>query len=338
MSRARRRTITGALLVAAVAAAGWVWLDRVLDEPYRGWPGAHVDVTVEPGMAARAVARRLREAGVVRDERLLLGWLWWTGKTGGIHVGEYRFDRPRSVREVTDIVVGGRVLLHPLTVPEGATRWQVAAAIAAAGFDDEDPALRATMAIELVADLDPLADSLEGYLFPETYMAPRSAGARELVGAMVARFREIWTPLRRARADALGMSVRQVVTLASLIEAETPTGAERQLVSAVFHNRLERGMLLQTDPTVIYAKKLAGRHDRTIYRSDLERDSPYNTYLVAGLPVGPIGNPRAASIDAALQPAEVEYLYFVSRKDGTHAFSRTLAEHNRLVDEYRRSR
>lgn len=335
------RRVLGWVLVLVVVAAGGLalaaWaLDDALGEPYRSWEGEAVDFVVEPGMSAERVASELAERGVLRDPRLLVGWLWWTGRTGALQAGEYRFSQERSVREVAEILVGGRVLLRPVTVPEGSTRWQVARAIADAGFGGEDVALEATERIDLIGDLDPLARDLEGYLYPDTYMTPASHEADDLVEAMVAAFREIWTEERAARAAELGMSMREVVTLASIVEAETPVAEERPIVSGVFHNRLELGMKLQTDPTVIYAKRALGNPDRTIYRSDLARDSPYNTYVVAGLPIGPIGNPRAASIDAALWPAEVEYLYFVSRNDGTHVFSRTLTEHNRMVQQYQR--
>lgn len=324
-------------VIAGVAAIGTYLVRQRLEQPWRAWEGEHADVIVEPGMGASAVGARLVEAGVLEDRRLLVGWLWWTGKTGQIHAGQYRFRQPRSVVEVADILVSGRVLLLPVTIPEGATRWDVARFLSAAGFGDYDTALLATEAVELIEDLDPEAKTLEGYLYPETYMAPATDGAMELVESMVQRFRQMWTAQRQDLARELGMSVRDVVTLASIVEAETPAAHERTVVSAVFHNRLRLGMLLQTDPTVIYAMKVAGRHERTIRKSDLARDSPYNTYVVSGLPIGPIGNPRAASIDAALRPDDVDYLYFVSRNDGTHMFSRTLSEHNRNVNRYQRN-
>jgi len=237
---------------------------------------------------------------------------------------------------VAGTLTTGRGLLRPVTVPEGSTRWEVARAVERAGFGSYAAALAATERSELIADLDPEAVTLEGYLYPETYMAAASDGPDEIIEAMVGRFRSHWTAQRRSGAARVGLGLRQLVTLASIVEAETPASYERALVSAVFHNRLRRGMMLQTDPTVIYAKLLAGFEDRTIRRSDLRRDSPYNTYVIAGLPAGPIGNPRAASIDAALHPADVDYLFFVSRNDGTHAFSRTLSEHNRWVNLYQR--
>lgn len=335
-----KRWLASAVVASIVglggAAAGAWWVQVQLSVPYRGWEGQHVDVEVASGMAAATVARRLQEAGVVRDARLLTGWLWWTGTTGDVQAGGYRFSEARDVRQVASVLVTGRVRLRPVTVPEGSTRWDVARAMARGGLGDFDALLAGTASAIRIADIDPEADSLEGYLYPDTYMIAETATASDLIDAMIDRFRSVWTPERRARAQRSGLSVRQVITLASIIEAETPAAYERPLVSAVFHNRLRLGMLLQTDPTVLYAKQLAGKDERIIRRSDLERDSPYNTYRVSGLPSGPIGNPRAASIDAALLPANVDSLYFVSRNDGTHAFSRTLAEHQRWVNLYQR--
>lgn len=326
--------------VAIVAVVGTLalrsWIDQRLDRPYLSAPGGVVDVEIEPGMAARELARRLAAAGVVAEARDLVWWLWWTERAGDVHAGEYRFDAAVSVRQVADVITEGRVRLYPVTLPEGSTRWQAAAAIAAAGFGTVDEALAATERVELIADLDPDADTLEGYLFPDTYLVPVATTPAEIVALMVRAFHAAWTPEREARTEALGWQPRDVVILASLIEAETSSPDERTVVSAVFHSRLERGMLLQTDPTVLYARWLAGKDGRTIYMSDLQRDSPYNTYLYAGLPAGPIGSPRDASIHAALYPAETDYLYFVSRNDGTHAFSRTLREHNEFVNQFQR--
>lgn len=326
--------------MAVVAAVGaWAlsgWTDQRLDQLYLGASGGVADVEIEVGMAAGEAAARLAAAGVVAEASDLVWWLWWTERAGDVQAGEYRFAAPVSVRQVADVITQGRVRLYPVTLPEGSTRWQAAAAIVAAGFGEIDEALAATERIELIVDLDPDAGTLEGYLFPETYLVPAATSPAEIVALMVGAFRDAWTAERAVRAEALGFGVRDVVILASLIEAETPSSDERVMVSAVFHNRLERGMLLQTDPTVLYARWLAGKDGRTIYMSDLQRDSPYNTYLYAGLPAGPIGSPRDASIHAALYPAESGYLYFVSRNDGTHAFSLTLREHNESVNQYQR--
>ena len=186
----------------------------------------------------------------------------------------------------------------------------------------------------LIADLDPDATDLEGYLFPETYQLARHETAAALVGAMVERFRVVFTDDLRGRAEAAGFTARQTVALAAIIEKEAGARDERPLVAAVYRNRLRIGMPLQADPTVIYALQKAGTYDGNLRRADLVFDSPYNTYRYGGLTPGPIAAPGEASLVAALSPADVPYLYFVSRNDGTHAFANTLAEHNANVRRF----
>src|SRR5207302_4584821 len=185
-----------------------------------------------------------------------------------------------------------------------------------------------------IRGLDPAARTLEGYLFPETYSVPRHTDAAHLVRLMVERFKHVFTPDLKAAADAWGLSVRQVVTLASIVEKETARAEERPLVAAVYENRLRIGMGLQCDPTVIYALQLAGRYTGNLHRDDLAMDSPYNTYRYPGLPPGPIASSGRASLDAAVHPAAADFLYFVSRNDGSHVFARTLDEHNRNVQKF----
>ena len=319
----------GARLVVGIATG-------VLDAPYRGYGEPSTRVVVARGSTADEIARQFADAGVIRDARALRWWLRVTGRAGQVQAGEYRFTEPHSVRQVADVLVEGRVALRPVTIPEGATRWQVAEALAAADFGSHEEVLAATAMPTPIADLDPEAVNLEGYLFPDTYLAPRNASAKDLVDMMVERFRQVWTASRQAQAARRDLSVRSLVTLASLVEAETKLAHERPLVAAVFANRLERRMLLQCDPTLLYALRMEGRTDRNIRRSDFANESPYNTYRFAGLPPGPIANPGEASLDAALSPAVVDYLYFVARNDGSHAFSRTLREHNAKVIEYQR--
>jgi UPF0755 protein len=187
-------------------------------------------------------------------------------------------------------------------------------------------------------DLDPVATTLEGYLFPDTYDVPQSPeAARALALRMLERFREVIEP-QLPKIQERGLTVRQVVTLASIVELETARSFERARIAAVFLNRLKRGMPLQTDPSVIYALKLAGRWDGNIRKQDLEIDSPYNTYKRRGLPPGPLGSPGREAILAVLEPADTKELYFVSRNDGSHEFSETLADHNRAVNRYQRRR
>ncbi len=310
--------------------------ETMLDTPYGLAGSPPRDVTIARGVSAAEVADTLQAAGVVRSATTLRWWLRYSDTAGRIHVGEYRFSGPLSVRQVADIITEGRVLLLPVTVLDGATRWQVAEALSEAGFGSYDEAWDATGDVAMIAGLDSAATDLEGYLFPDTYHAPRHSSAADIVSMMVARARRVWTEERQARAAELGFDVRQTVTFASLIEAETGLAEERRIVSGVYHNRLGQRMLLQCDPTLLYALLLDGRTDRNIRRADFANESPYNTYKFQGLPPGPIGNPGEASIDAALAPAEVEYLYFVGRNDGSHAFSNTLREHNANVNRYQR--
>ena len=324
--------IAAYLLIRLVTGATVV----VLDRPYDGNAGAAVDLAISPGVSAGEVGMLLQETGVIRSARDLRWWMRWSGTAGEIHTGQYRFQGSASLRQVIEVITEGRVLLAAVTVLEGATRWQVAEGLSEAGFGTYEEAWEATGNAALILDLDAEATDLEGYLFPDTYHAPHGAAPADIVEIMVDRFRKVWTASRVAEAEAAGFPVRDVLTIASLVEAETGQAGERALVSGVYHNRLERRMLLQCDPTLLYALRLDGRTDRNIRRADFVNESPYNTYRFAGLPPGPIGNPGEASIEAALHPADTAYLYFVGRNDGSHAFSRTLQEHNANVNRYQR--
>ena len=333
-----RRLLALALLLAGLAAAGGVALvnewTRRLEAPYRGYEGDEVFVGVEPGDSTRTIAARLAAAGVVRDALTFRLAAWRSGRDRELKAGEYRFDVPLSVLDVLDKVARGRVHLRSVTFPEGLTIAQMAEVFESAGFGAAGAFEAAAGEAALVADLDPDATDLEGYLFPETYALPREATARDLIAAMVAQFRVELDGELRARAAERGLSVRALVTLASIIERETGAAAEHALVSAVFNNRLRIGMPLQSDPTVIYALEHAALYDGNLTRASLQFDSPYNTYRYGGLPPGPIAAPGRAVLRAALAPADVSYLYFVSRNDGTHAFAETLREHNRNVREF----
>jgi len=232
-------------------------------------------------------------------------------------------------------IFGGRIHLVPVTVPEGLTGDEMAGLLRPGDAAGADAFRRAFLDVSLIADLDPRARDLEGYLFPNTYSLPRTAPEADLVAAMVAEFRQVFGESLRRRAAGLGMSVRDVVTLASLIEEETALPDERPLVSAVFHNLLRIGMKLDCDPTIAYALKREGRYTGRLLTRDLKLPSSYNTYLHAGLPPGPISNPGRTSLEAALHPSPDSYLYFVARGDGGHRFSRTLGEHLDAVKKYR---
>lgn len=327
-------TLAVVLAGGACAAGGLYWLDTQARASHRGYEDDSRIVVIEPGSSVVTIGRTLVDAGVVRDARVFRWEIWRRGAGRRLQAGEYRFDRPMSVREVIDTLVRGDVVQWPITFPEGLSIAAMADVYERAGFGSARDFLDAARAADLVKDLDPEATDLEGYLFPDTYALPRGATAARLTARMVARFREAFAVDLQERARQLGLSVRQAVTLASLVEKETAKPDERPLVSAVYHNRLRIGMPLQCDPTIIYALERAGRYTGNLRRDDLALDSPYNTYRHRGLPPGPIAAPGRASLEAAVRPAEADYLYFVSRNDGSHVFASTLKEHSANVRRF----
>jgi UPF0755 protein len=320
------------ILIGGAAIGAWFYLG--VDRPFKGYDGAEQFVEIPSGSGTSAIARRLADAGVIRDEISFKLALWLSGNARRLQAGEYRFDHAISARQVADKIARGDVYVRPITFPEGLTAKQMAAVYERKDFGEAQEFLDATKNAALVSAVDPVAKDLEGYLFPDTYKLPRTSTADQLVGRMVGSFMKALTPDVIEQAEARGMNVRQLVTLASIVEKETGNPAERPLVAAVYANRLKIGMGLQCDPTVIYALERAGRYHGNLTRDDLQFDSPYNTYRYAGLPPGPIASPGRASLEAAASPADVPYLYFVSKNDGSHAFATTLDEHNRNVQEY----
>jgi UPF0755 protein len=323
-------------LIVLLAGAFSVWLLVGAERPYKGYDGAERFVEIPPGSGPASIGRRLAESGVIRDQLSFRIALARSGQARRLQAGEYRFDRPMTTREVIDKIARGDVFLRPVTFPEGLTVRQMAEIYERDGGGSKADFLRAAQNGTLVHDIDPVAPDLEGYLFPETYTLPRRTTADQLVQRMVTAFRDVMTPDLVQRAAARGLSVRELMTLASLVEKETAKSGERPLVAAVYTNRLKIGMGMQCDPTVIYALERAGKYDGNLTRENLQFDSPYNTYRYAGLPPGPIAAPGRAAIEAAAAPADVPYLYFVSRNDGSHVFSATLDEHNRNVYEFQK--
>lgn len=333
------RTLVKFLLLvflAAVVSLAFVgrslWND--VHEPFKGYAEDERIIEIPQGTGTADIARRLVDAGVVEDRVRFRVALQLSGRSRSLQAGEYRFDRPMTPIEVIDKLARGDVYARRITFPEGLTISDLAGIYEARGFGKKKEFLDAAANESAIADLDPAARDLEGYLFPETYAVPRSAAASALVGMMVERFRDLYSDELRMRAAERGLTTRQVVTLASLVEKETAKAEERPIVAAVYLNRLKRGMAMQADPTLVYALQKAGRYDGNIRRVDLAFDSPYNTYKYPGLPPGPIAAPGKASIDAVLAPASVPYLYFVSRNDGSHVFAETLQQHNANVYEY----
>jgi UPF0755 protein len=254
-----------------------------------------------------------------------------SGRSRSLRAGEYRFNAPMHALDVIDKIRRGDVYRRLLTFREGLTIPEMAQVFEERGFGPAQEFRQAAQDVSLIKELDPDARDLEGYLFPETYALPRGTSAAAVVAQMVDGFKNVLTPELRAAAGSAGLTTRELVTLASLVEKETGTPAERPLVAAVYRNRMKIGMPMQADPTVIYALQRAGKYNGNLRREDLQFDSPYNTYRYPGLPPGPIAAPGEASLQAAATPAAVDYLYFVSRNDGSHVFASSLEEHNRNV-------
>lgn len=286
-------------------------------------------VQLKSGSSARRIAADLKQAGVIRSQYAFLLWHFLHGDKA-LKAGEYSFDHRAGVREVYDRITRGDIYFHTVVVPEGFNMFDIASAIEAAGLGNSDDFLQiARTQTSLIADLDPQAPSLEGYLFPDTYHFTRTQSLRDIAAVMVHRFRQA------SHEIGITGNMHSIVTMASIVEKETAVPDERPIVAGVFNNRLARNMVLATDPSVIYAALLNNRYRGTIYQSDLHFNSPYNTYKVAGLPPGPICNPGRESLVAAMHPATTDFLYFVSDNQGHHRFARTEREHALNVVAYR---
>ena len=309
-----------------------------LEVPYRGFEGREHLVRIPKGATGAQIADSLARQGVIRWPLYFELLIRWHGAGAELQAGTYAFSKESTPREVLRRLIEGDVVKQNFVVPEGSNSYDIARAFAQAGLGSEQQFLNAAKATYLIADLDPEATDLEGYLFPDTYQVVLGESAMELVKKMVGQFRQQLSGGLLGWLRVEGRSLREVVTLASLVEEETGVAEERALIAAVFLNRLRHGIRLQCDPTVLFALQRAGRSGRELSRADLEFPSTYNTYLRAGLPPGPIASPGRASLEAALQPASVPYLYFVAGPDGGHRFSATLEEHNRQVFSTRRQR
>lgn len=318
------------ITVLALPAILLLWLVADGTRPYL--KSDHpVRLDVQRGMRTRDIAEQLEQAGVIRSRWTFL--VWHRLQFGrSLKAGEYEFASKTSTLAVLSKLVLGDVSFELVTTLEGWTRYDIAESIAEHGFAAREEFLAATEETTLIADLDPDAETLEGYLFPDSYHLPRHATPNDIAAIMVNRFREVYTGLTIGGTDH---STKEIVTMASLVEKETGMRSERSVVAGVFYNRLRKGMLLQCDPTVVYAALRENRNIGKISLEDLKFPSPYNTYLNHGLPPGPIANPGRASLQAAVKPTTTEYIFFVANGEGGHRFSTTLAAHNAAVDQYR---
>jgi len=318
-----------ALGVAAYQTIRWAEGPAIPTEEH---PPSKV-VVIPDGSTFQFVASLIEREGLIKSRSFFafIGKLQTADRK--IHAGEYELNPGMTPAEILSKLLNGHVLLHPLTIPEGLTIVQIADLASQDGLTDRAEFLRLAKDRAFIESLGITAETLEGYLYPNTYKFPRAVKAREVLVAMVDQFRQVVGPDLLARMQELKMTMHEVLTLASVIEKETGSDGERAEISAVFHNRLKKHIPLQSDPTVIYG--LPG-FDGNLHKKDLSSPSPYNTYRVQGLPPGPIANPGIQAIRATLYPSDSRSLYFVSRNDGTHQFSATLIEHNKAVEKYQK--
>jgi UPF0755 protein len=331
-----RQIIFGLLLVATVALGVAVhqtirWAEGPAI-PAQQRPPSKV-VIIPDGSTFQYVAALLERERLIKSRSAFVIFGKSQSAERKVHAGEYELNPSMTPAEILSKLVNGQTVLHPLTIPEGLTMTQIADVVSQQGLTDRAEFIRLAKDPAFIASLGIKAETLEGYLYPNTYKFPRAVKAREVLGAMVEQLRQVVGPDLLARMQELKMSMHQVLTLASVIEKETGFGGDRSDISAVFHNRLKQHIPLQSDPTVIYGLPA---FDGNLRKKDLSSSSPYNTYRVQGLPPGPIANPGIQAIRATLYPSDSRALYFVSRNDGTTQFSKTLTEHNQAVEKYQK--
>ena len=322
-------------LIVCAGLGVYFELRMYADAPAQADNTQKILVNVRQGQSLKTTAALLQQKNIITNSLKLVIIARLKGYDKRLKAGEYLLSAAMTPREILAIMVRGEVRLYKLTVPEGYNVHQIAGLISQAGFGNQDEfkKIASNPAIARKHGLE--AETLEGYLFPDTYFFPKGVTIEKIIATMVQRFWSIFKPEWKDRAKSLGFSIHQVVTLASIIEKETGAAFERPRISSVFHNRLRRKMRLESDPTVIYGTK---DFDGNITRKHLKTKTPYNTYRIKGLPIGPIANPGRASLEAALFPEKTAYLYFVSKKDTTHYFSKNLKEHNRAVRKYQLGR
>jgi UPF0755 protein len=325
------------ILIAALACAGWfVWAVLTPTEP-----PAKTFVLLHPGYSTHRIAAELKSAGVIRSERAFVLWHYFH-RGRSLKAGEYLFEKPANIIDLQKRLGRGDVYFRTVVVPEGFTMFDIARAVEAAGLGPVEDFLKVAQSNTLIADLDPDAPSLEGYLFPDTYKFSRMQNMQEIAAAMVNQFRQVAAQAGlisnsvSTQPDA-GRSLHNIVIMASIIEKETAVAEERPEVASVYYNRLAKDIALDADPSIIYAELMAGTYTGALHHDDMRFNSPYNTYTHPGLPPGPIGNPGKSALEAAVHPAQTDYYYFVADAQGHHRFAHTMEEHNKNVDAYRRA-
>lgn len=335
------------ILIAVVAAAGWfAW---ALLSPTE--PSTQTIVILRPGYSTRRIATELKSASIIRNKQAFVLWHYFHhGRS--LKAGEYLFDKPANIIDIQKRLRRGDVYFHTVVIPEGYTMFDIAHAIEAAGLGPADDFLKVAQSdTSLISDIAPNANSLEGYLFPDTYEFTRMMTMHDMAAAMVKQFREVARQIGLMPSGAVvlaadpipgesqptGSEVERTVIMASIVEKETAVPEERPIVASVYYNRIAKRMALDADPSIIYAELLAGTYQGALHHADMQFSSPYNTYRNAGLPPGPIGNPGRSALEAAMHPAQTDYYYFVADALGHHRFARTIAEHDKNVVAYRKA-
>jgi UPF0755 protein len=329
------------ILIAIIGGGSWfAWAVLTPVEP-----SGQTFVMLRPGYSTRRIAIELQGAGLIRSKEAFILWHYFRRRRS-LKAGEYMFDKPANIIDIQKRLRRGDVYFHTVVVPEGYTMFDIARTVQDAGLGSAEDFLRVVQSdTSLIADLDPAAKSLEGYLFPETYEFSRMMTMHEMAAAMVKQFRQAASQagvlpnpnLGMAEGTAPSRPLHELVTMASIIEKETSVPAERPEVASVYYNRLNKRIALDADPSIIYAELLAGTYQGALHHADMSFSSPYNTYRNAGLPPGPICNPGRSSLEAAMRPAETDYYYFVADAQGHHRFARTMEEHNKNVIAYRKA-
>ncbi|HWJ47615.1 MAG TPA: endolytic transglycosylase MltG [Candidatus Udaeobacter sp.] len=335
------RKLLWLILIGILGAGSWfAWAVLTPVEP-----SGQTFVMLRPGYSTRRIATELQGAGIIRSKEAFIVWHYFRRRRS-LKAGEYLFDKPSNIIDIQKRLRRGDIYFHTVVVPEGYTMFDIARAIADAGLGSAEDFLKVAQSdTALIADLDPKARSLEGYLFPETYEFSRLMTMHDMAAAMVKQFRQVASQGGMLPSPFLGMQeavapslpLHELVTMASIVEKETSVPDERPEVASVYYNRLNKRIALDADPSIIYAELLAGTYQGALHHADMSFSSPYNTYRNAGLPPGPICNPGRSSLEAAMHPAETDYYYFVADAQGHHRFARTMQEHNKNVIAYRKA-
>lgn len=332
----KRVVLWAALFLSLLTIAIAIWLGSYAMDRNSDSKTGQIIIDIPPGTSVRGISAILGEAGLIKDDIRFLIFAKIRGVSGKLRAGEFAIASGKTPLEVMDLLVKAVPLQHSITIPEGLKIEEIADIFEQEGWCEAGDYIELARDSSFIKELGfgEIA-SLEGYLYPDTYNLTRNMhGTRKIIEMQVRRFHTVWDELTKGLAPAPDMA--DTVILASIVEKETGAPAERPLIAGVFHNRLKKGMRLQSDPTVVYG--VEGEDGHSITRSQLRADTPYNTYVIPALPIGPIANPGKAALDAVLNPAETNYLYFVSKNDGTHQFSTNLRDHNRAVQKYQRKK